>query len=291
MKTICWAVWGPLCSPFVPGRAQSWPMALRLETFLWGSSQESAGGSHGGGGLLEAGCVIQGGSVLRVVLLSSFVIERWVKRQSDFHIFKIQPHCGMDLVAINTILIHQCKRFLMQIKAAWKGSPRESQGSVSPGWEAFHGRSLGGSEGMAKTSTRSMKAFWAHRQNNTCLISAKKGCIVLLLKPKQLLFNVDFWIQKKIWRRHLADLNHWDVYIIPDRISTLFKDYMADKAKSHYIHSINPLTYSTSQSFIPRLSHPFLVCSPPGLSGAPTHLLGDWVAPVNRHRHMVAFWL
>lgn len=38
-----------------------------------------------------------------------------------------------------------------------------------------------------------MKAFWAHRQNYVikCLISAKKWCIILLLKPKQLLFNVE----------------------------------------------------------------------------------------------------
>lgn len=63
-------------SLFLPGRAQSWPMAPRFETFPWAPSQESPGGSHGGGGLLEAVCVIQGGSALWVVLLSSFVIER-----------------------------------------------------------------------------------------------------------------------------------------------------------------------------------------------------------------------
>lgn len=54
------------------------------------------------------------------------------------------------------------------------GSPRESQGSVPPRWAdawsgAFHRWSVGGwSVGTAKTSTRSMKAVWPHRQENQC---------------------------------------------------------------------------------------------------------------------------
>lgn len=48
------------------GKAQSRPVAL-----LCGSAQGSRGGSHGGGGLLEVGGAIQGGSALEAFVLPS----------------------------------------------------------------------------------------------------------------------------------------------------------------------------------------------------------------------------
>lgn len=63
-------------SPALAEKAHSLPVALRLETFLWGPSQGSTGGSQGGGGLLEAGCVIQGGSALNGPALPSLVTKR-----------------------------------------------------------------------------------------------------------------------------------------------------------------------------------------------------------------------
>lgn len=62
-------------SPAPAEKAHSLPVALRLETFLWGPSQGSTGGSQGGGGLLEAGCAIQGGSALNGPALPSLVTK------------------------------------------------------------------------------------------------------------------------------------------------------------------------------------------------------------------------
>lgn len=61
------------CSHLLAGRAHKRPVAS--ETLLDGTCQGSDGGSHGGGGLLEVGGAIQGGSTLEVMLLSSLITE------------------------------------------------------------------------------------------------------------------------------------------------------------------------------------------------------------------------
>ena len=63
------------------GRPHSRPVALRLEAFFCGSSQGSAGGSHGGGGLLEGGGAIQGGSTLEAFVLPSSVPEKLIRER------------------------------------------------------------------------------------------------------------------------------------------------------------------------------------------------------------------
>lgn len=68
-------------SPVLAGKAHTRPVALRLETLFCGSSQGLTGGSHGGGGLLEVGGAIQGGSALEVLLLPSLITERWIRER------------------------------------------------------------------------------------------------------------------------------------------------------------------------------------------------------------------
>lgn len=60
-------------SPVLAEKAHSRPVALKL--LCW-SSQGLTGGSHGGGGLLDVGGAIQGGSTLEVLLLLTLVTER-----------------------------------------------------------------------------------------------------------------------------------------------------------------------------------------------------------------------
>lgn len=62
-------------SPVLAGRAHTRPAAFTLETLFGRTCQGSDGGSHGGGGLLEVGGAIQGGSTLEVMLLPSLITE------------------------------------------------------------------------------------------------------------------------------------------------------------------------------------------------------------------------
>lgn len=64
-------------------------MALTSETLFDGTCQGSEGGSHGGGGLLEVGGAIQGGSTLEVMLLSSLITERqnYIVNMNKHHLY------------------------------------------------------------------------------------------------------------------------------------------------------------------------------------------------------------
>lgn len=66
--------------PVLAGKAHSLPEAFTLEAFFCGEFQRSAGGSHGGGGLVEVGGAIQGGSALEVCVLPSLVTEKWMTK-------------------------------------------------------------------------------------------------------------------------------------------------------------------------------------------------------------------
>lgn len=69
LAELYYCMYAHMDSPALAEKAHS------LETFLWGPSQGSTGGSQGGGGLLEPGCVIQGGSALNGPALPSLVTD------------------------------------------------------------------------------------------------------------------------------------------------------------------------------------------------------------------------
>lgn len=64
------------------------PVALTSETLFNGTCQGSDGGSHGGGGLLEVGGAIQGGSTLEVILRSSVTTEMTRRESKPISIFE-----------------------------------------------------------------------------------------------------------------------------------------------------------------------------------------------------------
>lgn len=113
-------------------------------------------------------------------------------------------------------------------------------------------RSTGGHWEALKAWQKHLPGPWRHSEHtdklygHKCFISAKKWCFILLLKPKQSLFNVEIgWPRKNI--SHSADPTLWDLYIDFLHYSKIYYWWY----KSHFIHCIHPVT-----SPHPNISYP-----------------------------------